>query len=95
MRRVLLLALVGLSACATPSGPDSAELTGLIKEARLGRSTHLRDVRCALIPEEGTEWSCRYRQLSSEGRWVPAQTVVAVDGDRWVLIDGLNEADLP
>jgi hypothetical protein len=55
----------------------------------------VRDVSCAFIAEEGSEWRCRYREQASDGRWVPLETFVAAHGAGWVLIDGVADPDRP
>lgn len=97
MIRALLPALVLLTACAPtqPAGPGTADLQRLIAGARPGSAPRVRDVRCDFIVEEGSEWRCRYRERASDGRWIPLETMVAADGNGWMLIDGVADPDRP
>ena len=97
MIRLAVPFIAFLAACAPTrlAGPGAAELRSLISEARPDVVPHMRDVSCALIAEEGTEWRCRYREQASDGRWVPLETFVAAHGAGWVLIDGVADPDRP
>jgi hypothetical protein len=96
MRAAALACLAALAACApTANGPNEESLRGLIASARPGTAPEIDRVRCDFIAEEGSEWRCRYRQKASDGRWVPLETYVAMDGDGWVLIDEAANPDGP
>ena len=91
MIRPLAVALF-LSACAaSPAGPSDTVFADLVG---FGRSTPaVRGVNCAFVVEEGSEWVCRYQERASSGAWVDLETVIARDGDRWLLIDTVCTAD--
>lgn len=90
-----LLVILGLAACAStpgPAGPAANDLARLLAPPG-GVPPRLRQVRCAFIAEEGSEWVCRYEERASGGAWVQLSAVVASDGDGWVLIDSVCTAD--
>tara|TARA_R110000764_G_scaffold28253_3_gene66456 strand:- start:293 stop:619 length:327 start_codon:yes stop_codon:yes gene_type:complete len=97
MRALLSVLAVLLAGCATvvadePAGPGPAELAALLSVGRV-ETPQLRRVRCDFIPEEGSEWACRYEERSGGGFWVGLSTFVAQDRRRWVLIDVPCTAD--
>ena len=94
MRGALVFGLGLLGACSTAlSGPDRAELAALIAETNRDPTPHIRSVRCDFIAEEGSEWRCRYEAQARNSRWVALEAMVARDGDRWILIDGVRDPD--
>ena len=86
MRRVVAVTGIAavLASCATamPMGPTTGEFSALVPDHVV------RQVDCAFIAEEGSEWICRYQRWTAQGRWEPREAVLARDGARWVLIDG-------
>ncbi|WP_226636735.1 hypothetical protein [Brevundimonas poindexterae] len=98
MRGPLVAALViGLGGCATaashdPPGPAPAVLADLLGTDR-NEAPELRGVQCDFIPEEGSEWVCRYEERAGSGSWVGLSTVVAKSGSGWLLIDRPCSAD--
>jgi hypothetical protein len=98
MRGLVLTAALGLSGCATvpagaPAAPDAAALAALLAVDR-AEAPQLRAVRCAFIPDEGSEWACRYEERSRDGFWVGLSTLVARAGAGWELIDRPCSADV-
>jgi len=86
MPRLFLLlapALLLLAGCVT-TGPDRTDLA----QALQAQPAALSAVRCNGIPEEPTEYACRYRSRDAGGRWTPEEAVIAADGSAWVVIDG-------
>ena len=95
MRGAVVGASLVLAACVStmePEGPTRNELARLITPSG-GLTPALRTVQCDFIAEEGSEWSCRYEERSMNGNWVGLSAMVARDGGRWVLIDGICTAD--
>lgn len=97
MRCLVLTAVLGLAGCATvapggPTGPGAADLARLLAVDRAA-APQLRAVRCDVIPEDGSEWVCRYEERSREGFWVGLSTMVARAGAGWELIDRPCSAD--
>lgn len=95
--RGLVLATLLLAGCATlaadePADPGPVDLAALLAVGR-AESPQLRRVHCNVIPEEGSEWTCRYEERSRRGLWVGLSTVVAQDRGGWVLIDVPCTAD--
>lgn len=73
-----------LTGCAQAIGPNASEVGDAIGVS----ADQIRDLACSGIPEEPTEFSCRY-QLRGEDSEVQAQDVMmAIDGSTWVVIDG-------
>ncbi|MFC5345782.1 hypothetical protein ACETK8_01935 [Brevundimonas staleyi] len=95
VRAAAIGALSIVAACASigdPNGPTEQELARLI--APSGDLTpSIRAMRCDFISEEGSEWSCRYEARATSGVWVGLSAMVALDGDDWVLIDGICTPD--
>ena len=71
-----------LAACTPAHGPSPEDLAIAIG-VDVGALKH---VRCERVPEDPTEFVCRYQQRSGAG-WAAMETVAARDGLRWVLTD--------
>ena len=92
MRRLGLFFAAILAACASgPAGPTSETFAELIASERSVPS--IRNLHCAFVAEEGSEWVCRYQEQATAGGWVGLSAVIARDGDRWILIDAVCTAD--
>lgn len=79
-----VLLIVG--GCVSAYGPSHDDLAAVLRAAPAA----LAAVRCDGIPEEPTEFRCRYRQQDENGRWKSREVMVAIDGSSWVIIDGLD-----
>lgn len=80
--RLVPLAVLLLAACAPTHGPSDEALSAALGVER----DTLRQIRCERVPEDPTEFVCRYRQKTAAG-WTRLETVVAAEGERWVLLD--------
>lgn len=77
---VMLLA----SGCASTAGPGKSDLAAVLQTPR----SDIRGLRCREIPEEPTEFGCRYKKREALGAWVQQEVMLAIDGSAWVIIDG-------
>ncbi|MCC4294704.1 hypothetical protein [Brevundimonas aurantiaca] len=82
--KILSPSLLLIGGCASPIGPSRADLAGVLAIS----SSEIDRLRCHDIPEEPTEFGCRYRQRDAAGQWVRQDVMVAMDGATWVIIDG-------
>jgi hypothetical protein len=87
--QILLPTLLIVGGCASSIGPSRADLAGVLAIS----SSNIDRQRCHNIPEEPTEFGCRYRKRDSAGQWVRQDVMVAIDGATWVIIDGPGAAD--
>jgi hypothetical protein len=87
--QILLPTLLIVGGCASSIGPSRADLASVLAIP----SSNIDRLSCHDIPEEPTEFGCRYRQRDSAGQWVRQDVMVAMDGATWVIIDGPGAAD--
>lgn len=69
--------------CSATLGPAPDELAKLLQIP----SASIRALRCQEVPEEPTEFTCRYRRRGAAGEWIDEEIIVAIDGSTWVVID--------
>lgn len=73
---------------AASVGPSQQQLTeALVAYSGLSSAPVIRGVRCKGFEEEPTEFVCTWRQRDAGGRWLKWSTYLAIDGERFVLID--------
>ncbi|MFZ5668055.1 MAG: hypothetical protein ACOY4K_01040 [Pseudomonadota bacterium] len=92
-RHVQLPLAIGLllGGCLSGPGPDPSELASLLHIP----ASDIRALRCQEIPDEPTEFSCRYQRRGATGGWVAEEIIVAIDGSDWVVIDEPHPTDQP
>ena len=69
-------------------GPTAEEFTALLSSECFTETPHLRAFRCKGFEEEPTEFACRYQRQTAGRSWSNEVAVVAMDGPRWIFIDG-------
>jgi hypothetical protein len=57
-------------------------------EAQNLNAARIRQAKCKVIPEEGTEYKCRYLLPETDGSWKKYTAYIAQDGGKWVWLDG-------
>lgn len=72
------------SGCASAAAPGRSDLAAVIQTP----ISDIRALRCREIPEERTEFGCRYQRRDAPGVWVQQEVMLAIDGSAWVIIDG-------
>lgn len=82
-----LLAAVITLGTASAFQPSVSELAEAIQSHDGGDLPEIRNVRCAGIDGEPTEFACEFQRRGSDGQWSHWFANVAVDGGRWILID--------
>lgn len=82
---LILLPIVAMAAgCASTVGPSLSDLAIALQAA----PSDIRGMRCYDIPEEPTEFGCRYDIRDATRGWVQQEAMLAIDGSAWVVIDG-------
>lgn len=82
---VILLPIMTIAAgCASAVGPSQSDLATVLQAS----PSDIRGVRCYDIPEEPTEFGCRYDMRDATLGWVQQEVMLAIDGSAWVVIDG-------
>lgn len=89
-----LLVTIALAAAAAAGldAPSATDLAAAIHAAPRvsGRATFridtIRLLRCKAFEEESTEYLCRFRARTIEGRWNRRSAILARDGPGWILL---------
>ncbi|WP_181160034.1 hypothetical protein [Sandaracinobacter neustonicus] len=81
--------MAALLAACTPASAPSAEDLAIAIGVDVGM---LRHVRCERVPNDPTEFVCRYQQRAGAD-WTHMEAVAARNGMRWVLIDTPGKPD--
>lgn len=89
--RLLLPVLLTFGGCSPSGGPNRGELAGALQTS----PSHIRGLRCHDIPEEPTEFGCRYLGRDAAGVWAQQDVMIATDGSAWVIIDGPHVPSQP
>jgi hypothetical protein len=86
----LLMVFLALSSDARAEGPSREQLAAaLVEQPEPPSASRLKSVRCTDFgPDEPTEFNCTYQQIDRRGVWKRLSVIVAIDGDRWILLDG-------
>lgn len=84
-RAVILLPIMAMAAgCTSAVGPSQGDLATVLQAP----PSDIRGLRCYDIPEEPTEFGCRFDRRDATGPWLPQEVMLAIDGSAWVVIDG-------
>jgi hypothetical protein len=81
---VLLPIMAMAGGCASAVGPSQSDLARVLQAP----PSDIRGLRCYDIPEEPTEFGCRYDIRDATRGWVQQEVMLAIDGSAWVVIDG-------
>ncbi|RYF30231.1 MAG: hypothetical protein EOO23_05595 [Comamonadaceae bacterium] len=81
---ILLPVMAMVAGCASAVGPSQSDLATVLQAP----PSDIRGMRCYDIPEEPTEFGCRYDIRNAARGWVQQEVMLAVDGSAWVVIDG-------
>ena len=70
--------------CASTVGPSLSDLATVLEAP----PSDIRNMRCYEVPEEPTEFGCRFERRDAPGAWLSQEVMLAIDGSAWVVIDG-------
>jgi hypothetical protein len=81
-------------AASVSAAPTPARLEAMVAPAA-GGPIEVRSIRCQVLGDP-TEYRCTWRQKrSGRGAWGTWSTILAQDGETWILIDTPGRASHP